>query len=105
MNPSSIGEPPEPQSAAKLEPVPEEKRPEEPQQKSESEEVDEDDKESQMNAEQVTKLSNETTLLRQDFMLEPDITVHEFLRQYDATIVDFVRLERGAISAVHNKPV
>lgn len=88
----------------KEEPEAEQPKLEDPQRKDGSEE-DEDERESQLHAQEVTKLSNETTLLRQDFMLDPEITVHEFLRQNDLTVIDFVRLERGAVSAVHSQSV
>jgi len=116
MNPTSIGLPPD-SNAVKVEKVPEQhhlaqesildqQKSTELKQKQDNDEIDEEEeREAAMNAQLVTKLSNETTLLRQDFMLEPDITVYEFLRQNDVTVVDFVRLERGGIGAALLKNV
>jgi len=113
MNPTGIGLPPDQETANKSEPIEQQTQTSQSsqvddsstQQKDINQEFDEEEeRESAHNAQQVTKLSNETTLLRQDFMLEPDMTVYDVLRQHDATIIDFVRLERGAVSSVHKKP-
>jgi len=38
---------------------------------------------------------DETTLLNQEFLLDPDLTVREFVIQNNIEVVDFVRFECG----------
>ena len=44
---------------------------------------------------EVTSLKNEKELLRQDFLLHPEIKVWQFLQEHDTEILDFVRFEVG----------
>ncbi|VDP43388.1 unnamed protein product [Soboliphyme baturini] len=45
-----------------------------------------------------TQLNNETELLHQSFLLNPDITVLDFLEAHQLSVVDYVRLELGDTS-------
>lgn len=44
---------------------------------------------------EVTVLGEEDSLLRQSFMLNPSVTVHDFCQSSGVEILDFVRMEVG----------
>ena len=43
----------------------------------------------------VNKLINEVTLLNQNFVIDPDISIKEILKKNDNSILDYVRFEVG----------
>src|ERR1700761_6167264 len=45
---------------------------------------------------------DETVLINQDFLLDPDITIREFLVQNSLEILDFVRYECGEVIEENN---
>lgn len=45
-----------------------------------------------------TIMNDETQLLRQDFLLHPDLNVGEYLQLHDSSVLDFIRYECGETS-------
>ena len=84
MNPLAIGEPPSP----KDQPTIEEEKPV----SSGDIGVHDDDLET---VEVKKNTMDETLLLHQEFLLDTDLNVHEFLLQNKAEVVDFIRFECG----------
>jgi elongation factor Ts len=82
MNPSEIGD---------MDKIPV-KKPVEPKQKA----AEEGSTEGEEDAGTVDQVDDtETVLLNQEFLLDPDLTVREFLIQNGVEVLDFVRFECG----------
>jgi len=82
MNPREIG-----QMKSKLEPPPEAEAPAQPAQPGQEGDIDP--------TVQLYPESDETTLLNQEFLLDPDVTVGEFLLENAVEVLDFIRYECG----------
>lgn len=88
MVPERLGEPPVPGTSQK------EKTAEETKKQTFEEGEEHEDEED--HSSEITHIEeNETQLLRQAFMFNPQQTIHEYLNYHGATVSDFVRLELG----------
>lgn len=92
MNPKEIGKLDEPPPPPKEEPA--EAPPATPPTDEKSPESEEED-ESVFVAPKCKPSDDETVLVNQEFLLDPDLTVREFLVQNSIEVVEFIRFECG----------
>ncbi len=94
MNPKEIGSLEAPVVVTKEAEIPEQPVQEEKEAKEGTVPEDTEDNESGFIARSSTEV-DETVLMNQEFLLDPDLTVRDFLVQNSIEVVDFVRFECG----------